>query len=326
MFAKLDFIYLIYIKERNLILSKFTLPAFAKINIFLRVVGKRADGLHEICTVFQTVSLADFLTFSPRHDREICLNCNDAAMPTDEKNLVVKAALRLRERFGVEKGANIFLEKRIPSPGGLGGGSSDAAIALLGLAKLWKIQANKQDLCEIGKTLGADVPFFLTGGTAFGEGSGTEISPLADLREKYLLLVTPNESVPTAEAYKSLNAPVLTNESEDFILTICRDEANSSDLLQNRLTNDFESAIFRLKPEIARAKTKILAMGAINALMSGSGASVWGKFDNESARRNAFQNLQNDEKDWQVFEIETITKSVYAEKLALVENFLDASK
>ncbi len=305
-------------------MEKFTLPAFAKINWSLRVLGKRDDGFHEICTVFQTVSLSDFLTFTPRQDKKIILTCDDRAMPTDERNLVVRAALALREKFGAKKGAEIHLEKNIPSPGGLGGGSADAAIALLGLAKLWKLSAKKSELTEIGKKLGADVPFFFIGGTALGTGLGTEISQLEDITENNLLIVTPNENVPTGEAYKSLNAPLLTNQNAKSILQICCDEANSTDLLQTELQNDFESAIFRLKPAIAQAKQKLSSFGARKTLMSGSGASVWGIFENEESRQIAFEDLRKEE-DWRVFSSRTVSKVEYIEHLALCRDFLSDS-
>ena len=305
-------------------MEKFTLPALAKINWFLRVSGKRPDGFHEICTVFQTVSLGDWLTFVPCVTNRISLTCDNPAIPVDRRNLIIRAANGLREKFGIEKGAEIHLAKRIPSPGGLGGGSSDAAIALLGLAKLWEIPTGKTELAEIGKTLGADVPFFLTGGTSFGTGLGTEISAIVEICEKFMLIVTPDENVSTAEAYRSLRAPLLTNETSKSILQLCRDEANSSELLQAELQNDFEAVIFSLKPEIKRAKNELLRNGAKKSLMSGSGASVWGTFENETTRQIACENLRK-EADWRIFAVETISRSEYLAQLAPCGKFLTDS-
>ena len=138
--------------------NSFTLPAFAKINWFLKILGKREDNFHEICTAFQTISLFDNLTFS--ENNELVLTCNDANIPTNEENLIIKAGKVLQARFGINYGAKIHLEKKIPSPGGLGGGSADCAIALLGLAKLWNLKISLAELIEIGKNLGSDVPFF----------------------------------------------------------------------------------------------------------------------------------------------------------------------
>src|SRR5688572_19535925 len=145
-----------------------TLPSFAKVNLHLQVIGKRTDGFHDLCTVFQTISLHDRLSIGP--DEQIRMTCGDRQLPVDEKNLVVQAALALRKRYNVHCGARIHLEKRIPAPGGLGGGSSNAAATLLALRKLWQIDVTVEELHPIAAQLGSDVPFFLYGGTALGMG------------------------------------------------------------------------------------------------------------------------------------------------------------
>lgn len=286
----------------------------------MRVLGKREDGFHEICTTFQTVSLCDYLTFEVAD--EILLTCDAAEVPTDERNLIVRAANRLRERFSICGGAKIHLEKRIPSPGGLGGGSSDAAVALLALAHLWKIETTQNELIEIGKTLGADVPFFLFGGTAFGKGLGTELEMLPDSPKQLLLIVTPDVNISTAEAYKSLNTVSLTEAVSLAILTICRAARIENIDDKTRLINDFENTIFRLQPEIERAKNSLLDAGANPALMSGSGASVFGVFDNQTIRRAAFSELQKTERDWRVFSCETVSRAEYRQHLSPCWNLL----
>jgi 4-diphosphocytidyl-2-C-methyl-D-erythritol kinase len=288
-------------------------PAFAKINWTLRVLGKRADGFHEICTVFQTVSLADRLTFESAS--ETVLTCDAPEVPTDESNLVLRAANALRGRFSITKGARIHLEKRIPSPGGLGGGSSDAAITLIALAHLWEIKTKKSELSEIGAKLGADVPFFLTGGTALGTGLGIEIEVLPDVPKTLLLIITPDENVLTGEAYQALGAPLLTNEMSKTILEICRFEAKNADFLQTGLHNDFEKTIFRLRPEIARVKSRLLQAGASGALLSGSGASVFAIFDNNELRQQAVRLFGRNEPTWRVFECETVSRDEYRKQL-----------
>ena len=164
----------------------FTLPAYAKINWTLRVLGRRADGYHDLETIFQTITLCDRLSFTSRADSLVSLTSDDPALPVDERNLVVRAARALKERFRVEEGAAVHLEKRIPAEAGLGGGSSDAAVALLGLAHLWRIETSAEELSGIGARLGADVPFFFTGGTALGLGSGTTVVPIAFQRDQKL--------------------------------------------------------------------------------------------------------------------------------------------
>ena len=143
----------------------FSLPSFAKINWSLRVLGKRSDGYHELCTVFQTVSLCDRIEIE--ESPTLSLTCSDTRIPITSENLILKAAEMLRAAAGIDRGARIHLDKRIPSPGGLGGGSSNAAVALIGLSRLWNIDST-EILPRIGAELGADVPFFLYGGTAIG--------------------------------------------------------------------------------------------------------------------------------------------------------------
>src|SRR5688572_26101411 len=152
--------------------AEISLPSFAKINLHLQVVGRRVDGFHDLCTVFQTISLHDTLTISYSESDDIVMTCGDGRIPVGEKNLVVRAAMALQEACKVRCGADIHLEKVIPAPGGLGGGSSNAAIALLGLNKIWNLGRSIDDLHPVASKLGADVPFFLYGGTALGMGRG----------------------------------------------------------------------------------------------------------------------------------------------------------
>jgi 4-diphosphocytidyl-2-C-methyl-D-erythritol kinase len=291
-------------------MSEFTLPAYAKINWFLRILGKRADGFHELCTAFQTVSLCDRLTFSDS-DR-IVLSCDEESVPTDESNLIFKAALELKERFAVKHGARIHLEKLIPAPGGLGGGSSDAATALIGLARLWNLEISFAELCEIGAKLGSDVPFFLYGGTAFGTGRGTEIYPAQDIEEKFMLIVAPAVSVPTKDAFARLNSPGLTKFDSKSSLKICRDELEKTLSRHFSSANDFEKVIFEIQPEIRRVKNKLLDSGARRAQMSGSGASVFAVFENEETRQATLDALE-EERNWRKFAVATISREKWRE-------------
>lgn len=292
----------------------FTLPSFAKINWVLRVVGRRADGFHELLTIFQTITLHDKLTFTPSSDENLVLTCDSPDIPTDESNLILRAARGLREQYGVRKGVAIHLEKVIPVEGGLGGGSSNAAIALLGLSHLWEIKTNKQELTEIGASLGADVPFFLTGGTALGTGPGTEVRPVNEVVAEHLLIVKPNAKVSTADAYKSLNAPALTKAGSDIILSISRADEQFTDFYPDALHNDFEPVVFHQKPEIERALNALLNVGARRALLAGSGSSVFGVFDNQKAQVGAIDALR-EERGWQLFPCATLSRAEYLASL-----------
>jgi 4-diphosphocytidyl-2-C-methyl-D-erythritol kinase len=301
--------------------ARFTLPSFAKINLTLRIHGRRADGYHEIETVFQTVTLHDRLTFAARRDDDderLELACDAPDVPCDESNLVYRAGVALRERYGIRGGAHISLEKRIPAGGGLGGGSSNAAVALVGLARLWKIEADRHALAGLGASLGADVPFFLTGGTALGTGRGTDIHPLADAPRKQLLVVTPGVRVSSAAAYKSLNAHALTKAVLPANLAVSRAQAEISGSLQASLKNDFEPVVYRLHPEIERARDALATSGASGALLSGSGASVFGLFENVEERDRAQASLRV-EPGWQVFPCAMLSRSGYMGELGAVE-------
>lgn len=298
------------------------LPSFVKINWFLKVLGKRpSDDYHEICTVFQTVSLCDELTFEIAD--KLSLNCNDATIPTDENNLIIKAANLLKNIFNVKIGAKIFLDKKIPSPGGLGGGSSNAAVTLLGLATLWNLSVDFATLIELGKQLGADVPFFLYGGTALGCGNGNEISQIDDIEKKYLLIITPNISVSTQQAYADLNAPYLTKKVDKSILTVCRTQADRLLKSEFKLFNDFEKTVFENEPEIGKIKNKLLDLAAKNVLMCGSGASVFGIFDNEEKRQSAFNAF--DDKNIRKFAVQTISREEYREYLTPCKHLIPKS-
>ena len=290
--------------------SNITVPAYAKINLSLRILGQRADGFHDLDTIFQTVSLHDTIKIAPRDNSEIALSSNDQRLPTDATNLVVRAAESLRGRFATNKGAHIRLDKRIPVQAGLGGGSTDAAVTLLALAHLWKLPATRQDLITVGSQLGADVPFFLFGGTARGTGIGDEIAPLPDAAEKFLLIVKPNAGTKTSEAYQALGERSLTTRNSKTILSSSPPTEHFDNKSFASLENDFEEVIFALEPEIARAKAALIRAGATAAGLAGSGSSVFGIFDREDAQRRAIQAIEL-ETGWRVFPCKTVGRDDY---------------
>jgi 4-diphosphocytidyl-2-C-methyl-D-erythritol kinase len=301
--------------------SVLTLPAFAKINLSLRVLGQRADGYHDLETVFQTVSLHDTITIGATANSEITLSCDDRRLAIDETNLVSRAAESLRTSFGAEKGAHIRLEKRIPLQAGLGGGSADAAVTLLALAHLWKLSASKHDLLALGSRLGADVPFFLFGGTAHGTGIGDKITPLRDRSEKFVLIIKPNANTKTSDAYKALDERSLTTPNPKTILSSSQPTEHFDIGRFASLENDFEAVVFDLEPEIARAKQALVQSGAQAAALAGSGSAVFGVFDSEDAQRRAIQAIEL-ETGWRVFPCKTVGRGEYAEALGDLNQFL----
>jgi len=263
----------------------FTLTAPAKVNLCLRVLGKRADGFHEIDSVFYQVSLFDTLHFRPSGTLEFSSNGLDAGPAED--NLVLKAAELLRAETGVSSGAGISLEKKIPSGAGLGGGSSDAACALLGLCRLWDLELPMERLHGMAEALGSDVPFFLYGPAARVGGRGEIVSPFSPCSTFHILLVKPECPVSTAWAYQSLT---LTKTGENNRLSCFGDPGFDVRKVSDRLQNDFESSVFSRFPVIGEIKSQLLECGSLGAVMSGSGSTVAGLFETrgqaEAASRN----------------------------------------
>jgi len=288
------------------------IPAYAKINLRLEILGKRADGYHELRTIFQTVSLHDTLTFRPSRGAGISLviRGNDAlSREAAEKNLVYRAADALRGELKIRPGVEIVLEKNIPAGRGLGGGSSDAAAALLGYLQFTGKQIETVRLLEIAAELGADVPFFLFGGRALGISKGDEIYPLPDLEKRTLLIVSPREiHVPTPDAYRWLHAPELASLTKlaapHKLFKFC---ALCWSAQGERLWNDFEAAVFQRHPRLGSIKRALLRGGASEALLAGSGSAVFGVFPSPAKARRALVGFPDD----QAFVCETLSRARY---------------
>ena len=250
-------------------------PAPAKLNLFLHVTGRRADGYHSLQTAFRLIDLADTLRFRPREDGRVTLRQPLAGVPP-EQDLCVRAAVLLKQATGHEAGVEIDLEKRIPMGGGLGGGSSDAATTLVALNHLWRLGLKRGELQQLALKLGADVPVFVFGENAFAEGVGEELTPLALAQAWYLVLVPPVQ-VPTAAVFA---APELTRDAKPIKITAFFDG-----LKRRALRNDLEPVVSKHYPEVAHHLAWLKQHG--EARMSGSGACVYAEFSTESAARAA---------------------------------------
>ncbi|HUL33363.1 MAG TPA: 4-(cytidine 5'-diphospho)-2-C-methyl-D-erythritol kinase [Candidatus Eisenbacteria bacterium] len=292
------------------------IPAYAKVNLRLEVLGKRADGFHELRTIFQTVSMHDTLEFRPSRRSGIILRIQGnetLAKENMEKNLVYRAVDALRREVRTRPGVEIRLRKGIPAGRGLGGGSSDAAAALLGYLQFTREKVNTPLLLDIAANLGADVPFFLFGGTALGISKGEEIYPLPDAPPRVLLIVSPGDvHVPTADAYRWLHAPELASLTKSAanrklfeFCALCWSTQESS------LSNDFEAAVFRRHPRLAKIKRDLLHRGASEALLAGSGSAVFGVFPSPAKARRAAVGFPHD----QAFVCETLSRSRYGRLL-----------
>jgi len=262
-------------------MGTLTLKAFAKINLSLRIKGTRSDGFHEVQTILQSIDLCDTLQFQLRKG-PFEIVCTTAGVPTDRNNLIWKAAQAVWEAAGKPqepKNVLVTLRKRIPVQAGLGGGSSDAAAALLGLRKLWHAPLPDEELQRLGARLGADVPFFLRGGTALGLGKGDEIYPLASLSRWWVVLLLPPFGVPTPDAYRWLDEARRAHRLDERVSFL-----PGTWLGRLPLANDLEGPVGRRHPVVAELCASLLKRGAVMAAMSGSGSSVFGLF---SARKRA---------------------------------------
>lgn len=248
----------------------------AKVNLILKVLRRREDGYHDIASLMQKVSLADEMEFAPRKDG-IALSCPGSDLPTGEGNLVVRAARALFDEAGFTGGAGITLRKRIPTAAGLGGGSSNAATTLMVLNELFRFGFDRDRLIRIGARIGADVPFFIHGSTAWAFGIGEILEPAAVPPGMRLVLVNPGFEVPTKWVYQSLNLPLTKTPIQYSIPTF-----SGVRELAAVLSNDLEAVTVARYPELDALKGFLLRQGALGSLMSGSGPTVFGLFETES--------------------------------------------
>jgi 4-diphosphocytidyl-2-C-methyl-D-erythritol kinase len=264
--------------------------AYAKVNLDLRVLGTRPDGYHELRTVFQSIALHDTLLCTNRRG-DFTVKCRTAGVPLDESNLVWRAASALwtaTGREGKPRDVTIAIKKQIPLQAGLGGGSANAAAALQALARLWG-GAPLSVLRDVAGGIGADVPYFLSGGTALGLGRGEEIYPLVDLPTHWVVIVQPPYGVSTAEAYAWYDedrAAGLREPRELQILPVPWPTRAA------QMINDLEPPVMRRHPDIGTVKTVLREAGAVAAAMSGSGSAVFGLFRSQAAARRALKPLR----------------------------------
>jgi 4-diphosphocytidyl-2-C-methyl-D-erythritol kinase len=253
----------------------------AKVNLFLHILGKRPDGYHDLASVMQQISLFDELDFKLCPEG-ISLSCTGTDLPAGEDNLVYRAAAALFDHAGYPGGVEITLTKNIPSGAGLGGGSSDAATTLVALNELCTLNVSQEELMKIGVGLGADVPFFIFGPSAYATATGTVLQPLSYVPELNLVLIKPPFSLSTKDVYQGLNL-ALTKKKNNYSIPRFYD---MNDVVRE-LHNDLETVSFRLRPELADFRQILMGEGALGALMSGSGPTMFGIFENEKAAREA---------------------------------------
>lgn len=270
------------------------LRACAKVNLGLEVLGKRADGYHELRTLFQTIDLHDDVGLRLR-GRDVVVRSDHLGAPGDASNLAARAAEALRRFAGIEQGVEITLRKRIPVGAGLGGGSSDAAVVLLGLDRMWRLRLGRGGLLPLARRLGADVPYFLYGGTALGLGRGDEVYPLERQLRAWLVVVDPERPVATAAVFARLAAGLTPRENGRNIFRFVTSDLAGVGAVRG-LVNELEQAALEEAPDlrerVGRIREVLVTGGAHLAALTGSGSVCFGVFADVAAARAAARRLR----------------------------------
>ena len=267
------------------------LRALAKINLGLDVVGKRDDGYHEVRMIMQTIQMYDVLEIEKKKEPGIVLTTNIPYVPTDERNLVYKAAKMLMDEFKIKDGVNIYINKRIPIAGGMAGGSSDCATTLMGINQLFELGLSKEELMERGVKLGADVPYCVLGGTAIARGIGEVLTPLPAPADCHVIIAKPPVSVSTAYVYGHIKPLEITKRPD---IEAMAQSIKDGDLkkMASLIYNVMEDVTVVEYPIISEIKQVMLDNGALNSIMSGSGPTVFGLFDDKEKAQQCVKTLE----------------------------------
>lgn len=265
--------------------------AAAKINLAIDVLSKRPDGYHDVVMIMQQVALFDTITVKSSKKGEIKLTSNTNRIPLDEANIVYKAAMYLKTKYSVKLGAIINIDKVIPIAAGLAGGSTDAAMTLKLLDRVWDLKLTKAELLDAGRKLGSDVPFCLEGGTALAEGLGDKLTRLKPMPECYILLAKPSISISTKDVYQGIDFLEILDRPniDDMIKAI-----NNEDILGvcDNLCNVLENVTIKMCPLIKDLKSKLIENGALGSMMSGSGPTVFGIFLDQFDAYRAYDHVK----------------------------------
>lgn len=281
-------------------MSTVTVESMAKINLGLDVLRRRTDGYHEVKMVMQTVELYDTLVFSKKAEPGICLRTDQRELPADEQNLIVKAANLLGKEYGIKEGIEISLTKRIPIAAGMAGGSTNAAATLVGVNRLFNLECSIARLKELGVRLGADVPYCIEGGTMLSEGIGERLTALPAAPEAFVVIIKPDIGVSTKYVYEHLHADRLPFHPDIDGMVRAIEKQDLSGIAQ-RMENVLETVTKEQYPVIGQLKEELREQGALNALMSGSGPTVFGIFEKKERAGEAWKRIKNSYPTYQCF-------------------------
>lgn len=261
-------------------MDQVTLYSYGKINLSLDVLYKRDDGYHELNTIMQQIDLKDTIILKDRKEG-IIIESNEKGLPLDRSNLVYKAWEQISRKTGIDRGVHITIEKNIPLASGLAGGSANAAATLKGLNTLWDLNLSQEELMELGVNIGADVPFCILGGTAHAQGIGEKLKPLNSFSNKLVLLANIDVPISTAQVYENINPNSMDNRIDIHRLIQYIQEDDLPSLAKN-MANVMEKVVIPKYPIIQKIKEIMVGYGALGSIMSGSGPTVFGLFDDEA--------------------------------------------
>ncbi|HOQ00127.1 MAG TPA: 4-(cytidine 5'-diphospho)-2-C-methyl-D-erythritol kinase [Acetivibrio clariflavus] len=284
-------------------MDSICIKARAKINLSLDVLRKREDGYHDVRMIMQSISLHDNVFLSLTDENVIRVSCDKMWVPTNSDNIAYKAAKVLMDKFNLHKGIDIKIVKNIPVAAGLAGGSADAAAVLKGMNELFFLNLGQEELMQIGKNIGADVPFCIKGGTMLAEGIGEILTDIAPLKNVDIVLVKPKISVSTAWVYKNLNIDkIVLRPDTDYIVDLI--EKGDLQNLGRKMVNVLETVTVKKYEIINEIKEKLIKLGAFGSMMSGSGPTVFGIFENKLTAQKAYEEINNDNR-WDCILTET---------------------
>lgn len=284
-------------------MNSICVKARAKINLSLDVLGRRNDGYHDVQMIMQSISLHDDIYIDCIDKRSIEIKCDKRWVPSNSDNIAYKAAAVMMDKYHLTKGVSIRIVKKIPVAAGLAGGSADAAAVLKGMNELFSLNLKEQELMLLGKSIGADVPFCVKGGTALAEGIGEILTEIAPLKNVSIVLVKPRISVSTAWVYKNLDIGKISLRPNTGLIVNFIKNQNIENIAKN-MVNVLETVTLNRYGVIGEIKDKLVSLGALGSMMSGSGPTVFGIFGSKMEAENAYMNIIRDNK-WDCILTET---------------------
>lgn len=280
------------ILNRKDCMKKTKLKSYGKINLYLELINKRKDGYHNIKTIMQNISLHDEIIIEEIPQKKIIINSNFSDIPKDINNTAYKAAYLIIKRYNIDKGLSIYLKKVIPHSAGLAGGSSNGAAIIVGLNRMWNLNMSREDMEEIADELGADVFFFLRGGTSYIKGKGNIVKNIKDFSWENILIIKPEFNISTADIYKEVDIRDLSNNNEDDILNIYN-STDKKDFIKY-MKNDLEKIVNKKTNIINKIKEDFINTKALISLMTGSGSCVFALYKNTDDMKKAKEILRKE--------------------------------